>query len=634
MIAAWMLYCTLCAAALAGAALFAERALLGSGASLRSVWIAAILLSFAVPAVAYRTASRPTPPLAVPIARPNALVESAIDRAIAVPSIVAGNAHAMPSTWNWRATMTAITRANRVLVVAWLTLSAALALYFLVGVVALARMRRRWPRQNVLGFSVLVSDKTGPAVVGAVSPAIVMPAWALDMETSQLELMLRHEEEHRRAKDAQLMTIAQLVLILMPWNAALWWLTVRLGMAVELDCDARVLRDADARSYGDLLLEVARPRTGPRLIGATAFAERAEQLERRIRAITRRRMRASRGARAVAALAGFGVVSVAWVAPRPPVPPRATSKVVAPIAHIEQTNPASTIDTKSPTIVAEPGTDVAKRVEIPPVRVVAAEPMSGLGPVVSNVRIPAATPTTIQASPLVDSVFARLFAGIPLSIDQVVKAHDIIAKLEVRQIAQDVEAVVSVLRAEPIATAMQAQRDSALRAMVTNDADRERLNSNLAKADVGVPAGGGRRGRSGGGAPPSDPNALGGGRGGGMPGRGRVGGPTFVGSAQFSVASVEDQYRRLFDGITLTPEQEAGARAILDAATEKFLAALPELPMTELRLANAGRVSMRAESRDSLAALLTNDADRALLESRAVVETRTIIKRGMSQTPP
>jgi hypothetical protein len=57
---------------------------------------------------------------------------------------------------------------------------------------------------------------------------------------------------------------------------------------------------------------------------------------------------------------------------------------------------------------------------------------------------------------------------------------------------------MSVLRAEPIATAMQAQRDSALRAMVTNDADRERLNSNLAKADVGVPAGGGRRGRSGG----------------------------------------------------------------------------------------------------------------------------------------
>jgi len=352
MIAAWMLYCTLCAAALAGAALLAERALLGSGGSLRYVWVAAIVLSFVVPVVAYRTASRPTPPVAVPTASSNALVESALDRAIAVPSSVAENAHAVPSTWNWRATMTAITRANRVLVVAWITLSAALALYFLVGVVALARMRRRWPRQNVLGFSVLVSDKTGPAVVGAVSPAIVMPAWALNMEPSQLELMLRHEEEHRRAKDAQLMTIAQLMLILMPWNAALWWLTVRLGMAVELDCDARVLRNADARSYGDLLLEVARPRRGPRLIGATAFAERAEQLERRIRAITRRRVRASRGARATAALSGFAVVSIAWVAPRPPVPARAASShLVAPIAHIDQANSANAIDTRSPATV-------------------------------------------------------------------------------------------------------------------------------------------------------------------------------------------------------------------------------------------------------------------------------------------
>jgi hypothetical protein len=47
-------------------------------------------------------------------------------------------------------------------------------------------------------------------------------------------------------------------------------------------------------------------------------------------------------------LAGFAVVSMAWVAPRPPVPPRATSKVVAPIAHIDQANSANAIDTRSP----------------------------------------------------------------------------------------------------------------------------------------------------------------------------------------------------------------------------------------------------------------------------------------------
>ena len=83
--------------------------------------------------------------------------------------------------------------------------------------------------------------------------------------------------------------LAHFALIAMPWNVALWWQLMRLRVAVELDCDARVLRDADARSYGDLLLEVARPRRRLALMGATAFAERASQLERRIRAIGRRR---------------------------------------------------------------------------------------------------------------------------------------------------------------------------------------------------------------------------------------------------------------------------------------------------------------------------------------------------------
>src|SRR2546421_308166 len=83
---------------------------------------------------------------------------------------------------------------------------------------------RRWQRRDLFGVRVLVSERTGPAVVGAVAPAIVMPEWALAMEPKQLALMLRHEDEHRRAGDAQLLTAAQLVLIAMPWNVALWWI--------------------------------------------------------------------------------------------------------------------------------------------------------------------------------------------------------------------------------------------------------------------------------------------------------------------------------------------------------------------------------------------------------------------------
>src|SRR4051812_38761512 len=128
MIAAWMLYCTLCAAALAGAALLAERALLGSGASIRHVWVTAIVLSLGVPAVAYRAASRPIAPVANPFVSSDLLVESALDRAVATPSVVAERTHGVSPKWNWRST-TAITRANRLLVVAWIALSAALALY-------------------------------------------------------------------------------------------------------------------------------------------------------------------------------------------------------------------------------------------------------------------------------------------------------------------------------------------------------------------------------------------------------------------------------------------------------------------------------------------------------------------------
>jgi len=147
--------------------------------------------------------------------------------------------------------------------------------------------------------------------------------------------------------------------------------------------------------------------------------------------------------------------------------------------------------------------------------------------------------------------------------------------------------------------------------------------------DSRVPLGGGRRGRSGGGgSPPSGAEAIG-----GMRGRGRVGGPTLTRDAQLSVTSTDEALGRLLVGIVLTPEQEASARAIIDASREELIAAMPDLPMTRLWLLNTGGVAMRAESRNALSALLTNDADRSLLESRIAVETRTIVKRGEPRGP-
>ena len=44
-----------------------------------------------------------------------------------------------------------------------------------------------------------------------------------------------HEAEHRAARDTWLLFVGALLVVLTPWNAALWWQISRLRAAVELD---------------------------------------------------------------------------------------------------------------------------------------------------------------------------------------------------------------------------------------------------------------------------------------------------------------------------------------------------------------------------------------------------------------
>jgi TonB family protein len=130
-------------------------------------------------------------------------------------------------------------------------------------------------------------------VFGVAEASILMPAWALELDERLRRLMLLHEEEHARAGDPQLVVAGLLVLVAMPWNLALWWQLRRLRMAVEVDCDARVLRrEPDRRRYGTLLLEVGRRRGGNSLV--VAFAEPRAFLERRLRRILTRSGRSLR----------------------------------------------------------------------------------------------------------------------------------------------------------------------------------------------------------------------------------------------------------------------------------------------------------------------------------------------------
>ena len=82
-------------------------------------------------------------------------------------------------------------------------------------------------------------------------PVVVVPRWLLDMTETERGLMLRHEDEHRAAGDSRLVAAAVAALVLVPWNVPLWWVIARLRVALEIDCDRRVLKaEPEVRPYG------------------------------------------------------------------------------------------------------------------------------------------------------------------------------------------------------------------------------------------------------------------------------------------------------------------------------------------------------------------------------------------------
>jgi TonB family protein len=173
----------------------------------------------------------------------------------------------------------------------WLATSLAMGAVLVHGHRALSRERGRWERSNVLGRSVYVSRDRGPAIAGVWRPWIVLPRWSLALPSPELVLVLVHEEEHARAGDAALLTAALALVVLAPWNPLTWWQLRRLRMAMEVDCDRRVLRrEPDPERYGRSLLSVASRARGPSL-GLASFTERSLSLERRILVMTSKRSR-------------------------------------------------------------------------------------------------------------------------------------------------------------------------------------------------------------------------------------------------------------------------------------------------------------------------------------------------------
>jgi len=270
MIASWMLYSSLISLLVVAAAALVEHALRLAGRPVRGVWAAAIVLTLVLPFV---TALRTIQPL------PTEGLITAADPALslAAPGPLSAGLSALPT----------VPLLDTPLLVLWAGASLLLLAALLHGVGVLQGRRREWRRAEVDGREVLVAPDLGPAVIGWRRMQIVLPAWALTLDPEGRRLILAHEEEHIRRRDPAVLFGGLIAALLVPWNAPLWYLYRRLRLAIELDCDARVIASgADLARYGEVLLVAgARCRSG-QLPALATFAERATQLESRITALT------------------------------------------------------------------------------------------------------------------------------------------------------------------------------------------------------------------------------------------------------------------------------------------------------------------------------------------------------------
>jgi TonB family protein len=295
MITAWVTYCLLVSVLLGAAAWVADGALRAQGWAGRWPWALALAGSIGLPLGAWL--------------RPEAALEPASMSMLPMPGAYVMESIPVLALESGSGRLSLETA----LLLAWAAATVALLLYLAVSALRIHAEGRRWRRGEVDGVAVLVSEATGPAALGLFRGRVVLPEWALTLDEGLRRLLVLHEAEHVRAKDPQLAVAGLVTCALMPWNPVLWWQLSRLRLAIEMDCDARVLgRAGDRARYGSLLLEVGQRRA--RL--AVGLAESGSMLERRIRMIAK----TTTGRRTVRAL-GLGALSALVLAVACETPP-------------------------------------------------------------------------------------------------------------------------------------------------------------------------------------------------------------------------------------------------------------------------------------------------------------------------
>ncbi|MEO7513978.1 MAG: M56 family metallopeptidase [Gemmatimonadaceae bacterium] len=301
----WMLYSLLVGALVMVAAAAAHDAQRAARRPVRGVWLAAMGLVVALTLLA-------------------PLRQAPVSNGVTLPAPMSSGVASAPaasttdlSAWivgSWRAVVAPLRGVTNAAVTGLSQVPAplqrAVALGWLLAVVTAigcfvftyGRMRSRllrWPVRRVDGIDARIAPHTGPAVMGIAPSQVVLPEWLLSRSPSERKLVVTHEAEHIRARDPLLLLAGCIAAALMPWNPALWYALSRLRLAIEIDCDQRVLRSGvETADYGSLLIDLSAVHPA-RSLAMPAFSFHGSSLEQRLVAMTSRPSRFARSRRAL-----------------------------------------------------------------------------------------------------------------------------------------------------------------------------------------------------------------------------------------------------------------------------------------------------------------------------------------------
>jgi beta-lactamase regulating signal transducer with metallopeptidase domain len=270
---AWMIYVVVVTVMLSAAAWLAEQASRRRRTASRWIWISAIVASLLLPSMI----------ASVSIQVPNLFKPAALSAPLALRDETSLRLPAMIAELGTAVATSDTSTHTDVLPRVWIALSVAIAMALAINTGLLHRRKRQWRQSDLLGTSVWVAPDAGPAVVGLFRPRIVVPAWLVESSNAYQHMAMAHEQSHIQARDPQMLAMALGLLLIMPWNLPLWWQLHRLRRAMEVDCDARVLRGGrDINTYCETLIEVGQSQSTH--IGAVAaMSESRSFLEQRIK---------------------------------------------------------------------------------------------------------------------------------------------------------------------------------------------------------------------------------------------------------------------------------------------------------------------------------------------------------------